>query len=234
MIDTNLNGLDQLIIPQHRAERPEWHTEKGWEKIRHKSMKDNIGSKDVVYYVGAEEGEFPALCAKWGASVYMFEPNPKVWPNIKAIWQANKLPLAFCFTGFASNETTAELWNQNTKDNWPRYADNEVIGNHGFKELYQEADNYPQYRLDDVYSYYGSKPTVLTMDVEGSEFEVLKGAEKTIIECKPKIWLSLHPEFLFDQWNVYGREVRDWIIDRGYNEQLLDYQHEVHFLYTAN
>jgi hypothetical protein len=141
--------------------------------------------------------------------------------------------LGFCFAGFASNDTTAELWNQNTKDNWPRYAEDEVIGNHGFKELYLEAQNYPQYKLDDVYAYYGTAPTVITMDVEGSEFEVLKGAEKTILQHKPKIWLSLHPEFLYAQWNVYGREVRDWIIDRGYKETLLAYDHEVHLYYEG-
>ena len=29
-------------------------------------MHNNIGKGDVVYYVGAEEGEMPALCQMWG------------------------------------------------------------------------------------------------------------------------------------------------------------------------
>jgi len=76
-------------------------------------------------------------------------------------------------------------------------------------------------------------PTTLVMDVEGSEFEVLKGAEQTLRTDKPKIYLSLHPEFIFDQWGVYSREVRDWIIKLGYKETLIDYQHEVHLYYEA-
>jgi uncharacterized membrane protein YkgB len=72
---TELNQLDYLILPEHRAARPEWRSERGWEKARHQSMKQHIGATDVVYYIGAELGEFPALCAKWGAALVLIEPN---------------------------------------------------------------------------------------------------------------------------------------------------------------
>lgn len=229
MVKANLNGLDELIIPKHRADRDAWYTEKGWEKQRHKSMKEHIGEGDVVYYVGAEEGEFPALCSKWGADVVMFEPNPLVWSNIKAIWDANKLkkPLAF-YAGFASNKTTHQIDKTVTFED---IATKEVIGNHGFKELYLEADNYPQIQIDTVVNAKYKPPTVITMDVEGSEYQVLLGAEETIKKFKPKIWLSLHAEFVFYQWGMYSREIRDWIIDKGYEETFLEWEHEAHFLY---
>jgi hypothetical protein len=96
MVEALLNGSYRIILPKHRADRPEWYTEKGWERARLAALKEAIQTKyfydPTIYYVGAEEGEMPALCQMWGAKVVMFEPNPLVWPNIRAVWEANQLP----------------------------------------------------------------------------------------------------------------------------------------------
>lgn len=234
MKKVKINGQFDIILPNHRADRPEWFTKEGWEKKRLASMHENIGEGDTVFYVGSEEGEMPALCQMWGAQVAMFEPNPKVWPNSRVIWEANKLdnPLA-CFVGFASNKTA--LKGEPIHINmFPKCAEGKVIGNHGFKELAYEADNFPQITIDDFVSELGITPTALSIDVEGSEFEVLKGAEWALKEYHPKIWLSLHPEFMFRMFGHYQFDLRRWIKDLGYKETLLDYQHEVHLLYEEN
>lgn len=230
MVKTVLNGEFEIIIPKHRADRPDWYQPSGWEKPRLKDMHERIGPGDVVYYVGAEEGEFPALCQMWGAEVYLFEPNPKVWPNIKAIWEANGLSDPVSFSGFASNETA--LLGQEVRTGFPPCADEEIIGAHGFKELYQEAENYPQVRLDDVCGQMGHQPpTVISFDVEGSEWQVLRGAEQTLREHHPTLFASIHPEFLFHQWGEYSRDLRNWIIGLGYRETYIDYAHELHTRY---
>jgi hypothetical protein len=69
------------------------------------------------------------------------------------------------------------------------------------------------------------------LDVEGSEWRVLEGAERALREHKPKIWLSGHPEFMLQQWNESLYNLRQWIKGLGYQETLLDYQHEVHLFY---
>ena len=69
MVKTVLNGLFEITLPKHRADRPEWYTENGWEKKRLMSMYNNIFDNDVMYYVGGEEGEMVALCQMWGAEV---------------------------------------------------------------------------------------------------------------------------------------------------------------------
>jgi FkbM family methyltransferase len=192
---------------------------------------------DTIFYVGSEEGEMPALCQMWGAEVVMFEPNDKVWPNTKVIWDANKLdpPLA-CFSGFASNRTSSKA--PLILGGFPESANGEVIHDHGFKEVEDQEvmpeDHWayiPEIKIDDLVEQQGIIPTALTMDVEGSEWEVLQGAEQTLRKYKPKIWLSLHPEFLFRKHEKYSYEVRRWLIDMGYTEELLDYQHEVHLFY---
>ena len=82
MIKATLNGEWEMFLPKHRADRPEWYTDKGWEKLRLKSMHEGLGEGDVMYYVGAEEGEMAALCQMWGAEVVLFEPNPKIHTSL--------------------------------------------------------------------------------------------------------------------------------------------------------
>lgn len=246
MVKTKLNGKYELYLPEHRANREEWHNEKGWEKARLDSMHQHIGKGDVVYYVGAELGEMAALCQTWGAEVVMFEPNYSAWPSIYQTWKANKLkkPLA-CYAGFASNvhqpiPPNADWalmkrgdWNVQ-EDGFPKFAHGEIVEAHGFSELYLEADGLPQYRIDDLVAEGLKPPTVITFDCEGSDWEVLKGAQKTLKTYHPKIWASIHPEFMFHQFNEYSGDFRNWIKDHGYNETYLDYQHELHMYYEPN
>ena len=232
MIECVLNGKYKIILPKHRADRPEWYTEQGWEKKRLDSMHENIDSKDTVFYVGSEEGEMPALCQMWGAKVFMFEPNPKVIPNTKAIWEANRLTLpSGFFVGFAAN-VTDQKGAPAYLDQFPPCADGPIISDHGFKELAYEADSVPTVKIDDLVSATGLIPTVITTDCEGSDWEVLKGAEQTIRKYHPKLWISWHPEFMFNMFNAYTGDARNWVRSLGYRETLLDYQHEVHMLYT--
>lgn len=244
MVKAKLNGEFDLILPKHRADRPDWYTETGWEKKRLQSMHQNIGAGDVVYYVGTELGEMAALCSKWGADLVLFEPNHSAWPVIKATWDANKLkPPIYCFAGFASNTTQLQppkpdmaLWDGEgwklDENGWPKYAQGEIVEAHGFSELSTEYDGLPQTKIDDlVYDGGLEPPTVLTFDCEGSDWEVLKGAERTIRDFKPKIWASIHPEFMVLQYGQYSRDFRNWIVDMGYKETVLAYDHELHCYY---
>lgn len=219
---TKINGNWDILLPEHRANRKEWTSKKGWERARLDSMHENIKDGEIIFYIGAEEGDMAALCALWGAYVVLFEPNLKVWPNIKAIWDANKLEKPMSFVGFASNNTTSKM----VIDGFPQYAgNNDIIKNHGFMEL--RNHNAPEIKIDDV----DLPLDHITIDVEGSEWEVLRGAEKTLRKYHPKIWLSGHPEFMYEYYKEYFYDLRRWIKDFGYKETLLDYQHEVHLYY---
>lgn len=234
MIPVKINGQWDIILPRHRAERPEWFTKQGWEKARLQSLHDVIGAKHsydpTVYYVGSEEAEMPALCQMWGSKVILFEPNPKVWSNAKAIWDANLLDEPITFQGFCSNETRIIDIPNGLQHGFPRCADDEIIAAHGFKELDKEAANYNQIKIDDISHIHN--PDILAIDVEGSEGHVLRGAEQTLRKLRPRIYLSLHPEFMIMQYGEHAAELRKWIMDLGYKEILLDFAlHETHLLY---
>lgn len=239
-----INGKWYITIPKHRADRAEWYTKKGWERARLDSMHEHIKKGDYIFYVGAEEGEMAALCQMWGAEVFLIEPNPKVWPNIRAIWQANKLkdPKG-SFAGFASDmnrialtPVTKNSEYDNTRT-WPECAYDEVIGNHGFKELDKEADSFHQMTIDEIVRVSAlsgevTPPTGISIDVEGAEWRVLRGATNTLKQFKPKLWVSGHPEFMLTGYGTYLRDMREWLKSEfGYEETLLDYDHEAHLLY---
>lgn len=228
MKNVKVNGKWDILLPDHRAARPEWHTEKGWERKRLDHMSENIGDGDVVYYIGAEEGEMPALCQMWGAEVVLFEPNHKVWPNIKAIWEANKLDAPWIWKGFASDKDSGLALHQNFGG-----VKGEIITDHGFMELRNR--NAPEIKIDtlnDMLSYDpGIKITAISLDVEGSEWHVLRGAEKTLRELHPKIYLSGHDRIMKDHWGTKLDDLRKWIIGLGYEETLIEDSHETHLYY---
>lgn len=233
MVKCIINGQWEIMLPEHRANRQEWYTPEGWEKKRLQAMYEHIDKGDIVYYVGAEEGDMAALCQIWGGKLVLFEPNRKVVPNIKAIWDANKLEYPLYYAGFAGRNSSL-----NYKEGIVDFETitGEVIANHGFKELHEPFDEkgeIPQVSISRlVRSESFPYPSVVSIDVEGSEFEVLRGMEAFMRSDKrPVIFLSLHPEFMFRIYGEYQYDLRNWIKDMGYKETLLDYQHEVHLMY---
>lgn len=230
MIRTTINGSYDIVLPPGLAKRYEAFDERGWEKARMQALTAAIrglGPGCTVYYVGAEMGELAAICQMHGAHMYLFEPNPVAWQSIEAIWAGNQLETPHCFSGFVSN--TTDLKGAQLLKQFPRFG--EIIGEHGFKELHLEAANYPQIRIDDAVAAGAHPPDIITCDVEGSEFQVLRGAQDTIDRFKPLLFPSIHPEMLALFWGEWSRELRDWIIRRGYQETWLANDHEMHMMY---
>ena len=240
MKETIINGKYKLILPDHRADRPEWDIKRGgWEVERIDAMLSILKKGDLVLDVGTEEGDISALLAQKSENIVMFEPNPRVWSNIKAIWEANKLknPIA-CWVGFAANQNDYK-GDFNVKPfEFPECANGPLISDHGFKELSKEYDVVPQIKIDTlmtmVYAVREQPVKLITIDVEGSEFEVLKGAEETLRDDHPNVFVSVHPEFMFAQFGNYTAELTNFMKDRGYSFEILAFDHEYHFWFKYN
>lgn len=222
-----INGKWEIILPDFRADRPEWPW---WEMERLQSMYETTKPGDVVYYVGAESGDMAGLLSMWGADLVLFEPNEKAWPQIKAVWDANnlKLPLG-TFLGFASDKNSnLDKSNMYERGVWPDCVNGPIVPDHGFKELKDPAD-IAQLKIDDACE---TPPDMISLDVEGAEGRVLRGAEQTLRKYHPKIYLSLHHEFLHQGYGELHFDLCNWIKSLGYKETILGNQpHEAHILY---
>jgi FkbM family methyltransferase len=257
MREVVLNGRWPLILPEHRAARPEWST--GWEVERLASMHANLRPGMTVVDVGTEEGDISALIASWVSAieigimrdvvleptatgfgeplggVILVEPNPRVWPNVKAIWEANDLPAPLeAFVGFCGDEL--RLHNQGRSHNnhrgiegrWPACADGDVIGDHGFCNLSERPD-IDSITLDALAG--SRRVDAITMDTEGSELLVLRGAEETLRTDRPIVWVSVHPEFSVDMYDLTREDLLRHMRTLDYRCEQLAIDHEEHWLF---
>jgi len=72
---------------------------------------------------------------------------------------------------------------------------------------------------------------VITIDVEGSELEVLRGAEQTLRALRPIVFVSVHPEFMRERW---GQTPDDLLVQMemwDYIPTYLGYDHEQHWIF---
>lgn len=242
MIPTLINGRWELILPEHRAARPQWKIENGgWEPERLAAMAEVIGPGHVVYDIGAEEGDFPALWASWGADVVLVEPNPRVWPNIRVIFESNNIidKVRTCFVGFAGDferpyteEFLAEHIGLEGESFWPRCAYGPIIGDHGFLVLPERPD-VSVTTIDSLSNKYGP-PTDITIDVEGAELTVLRGAKETLKNHRPMVFVSVHIDIpgIDEKYPDDTREkLDDYMKSLNYAGTHLATDHEVHMLY---
>lgn len=217
-----------LILPEHRAQRPEWPH---WERERLDAMHKAIRPTDTVAYIGVEEGDLAGLVATWCARIHLFEPNDRVWPNVRAIWEANGLPApAGCWSGFAGNHTELLTAAWPPTNSWPASAYGPVIGDHGFCQLNERPD-LPSIRLDDYADGTGDPPDVITMDVEGSELHVLQGTRWLLQERRPVVFVSVHPESMVAHYGAYQNELNKFMADLGYEGRFLAHDHEQHWVF---
>jgi FkbM family methyltransferase len=223
-----MNGRWMLTLPEHRQRQ--WEHE--WEAERLDSMHAVLGPGDVMYDCGAEEGDLPALWASWGASVVLIEPGRRVWANMKAIWDANNLPAPLAtFPGFAADtERQPEDAEGLTVGGWPACADGPVIDNHGFANVWERPD-IAATTIDSLTQLI-TPPTAITVDVEGAELRVMRGAEQTLRTHRPIVWISVHPQFMLDTLGDRASDLYRFMAELGYTVTTLAEDHENHVMFA--
>jgi len=230
-----INERWPIWLPPHRAARPEWPW---WEKERLAAMHDTIEDGMVVWDIGAEEGDLPALYATWGADLCLVEPNPLVWPNIRYIFNQNHLDLPRWFVGLCSDKVDldpAELDFDpgSARDGWPLVAHGPIIGDHGFRHIFDGQPTTPTTTIDRLREGWPA-PDVVTMDVEGGEFHVLRGASKVLAEDRPVVFVSIHPQFMKQMYGESDLALHAWMTGYDYTAAFLGADHEQHWRYDPH
>jgi FkbM family methyltransferase len=221
-----------LLVHTHRARQPNFSFDQ-WEKNYLTALLGSLNPGDVVFDVGAEEFEFTALVAKIvGASnVHAAEPAAQVWPNGKALWEANGLGLpGGTFRGFISDKPRGlPIVNLNA---WPAEATGPIALQGGFC-VENERFDIPVLTVDQYCVTANIKPNVLMIDVEGCEARVLRGAVKTLSDCKPAVFLELHNDGLLAHYGTTKQELFDFMASVGYKGVLLPHDHSEHWKWTG-
>lgn len=213
MIPSRINGRWDIVLPEDRhifhRDRPAWEAE------RLASMYERLEEGMTVFDVGAESGDFTTLYKMWvgeKGEVIPFEPSIPYWPSIRQTFEANGFTApSHTFAGFASHLTDLRppkaTGNPGIFEGWPpEYSVGAITPEFGFRHLAQDAPRTPQITLDDFVRGTAIRPSALMLDIEGAEWNALSGANFILDELMPLVWVSIHPETL---WNWYGKKPED-------------------------
>lgn len=201
---------------------------KFWEKERMATMYAAIRPTDVILDIGTCNGDMSAVFAKWvpRGEIILVEPSPDFWPIIRATFEANNLTNFKCYEVLVSNETL-EIDNGTERGAWPESSNDEVKLETGFAHL-NEKPKIPVMKIDDMKL---NHVDVITMDIEGSEYEALQGAQEIIMRDKPILFISVHPEFM---WREHHHSPDDLLVMLklwGYEGTYLAFDHEQHWMF---
>ena len=224
----------RLMLPIPLAE---WDVFDYWERERFDSMEQHLKQGDVLFDIGTEQGWCNLIYAQFVGpeNMVLIEPTPEFWPNIKETWLKNfprKLPKAY-YDGLFSAETTDKRKNVNF-GSWPQAAYGDLIDRNSYKYIHEHGDVVPQITIDEYVRRSKVVPTALTMDTEGSELIILRGAAKTLKAHHPKVWVSIHPEMSVEWYNTTKDDLLKFMEKLGYEAEHLATDHEEHWYFYAS
>lgn len=148
--------------------------------------------------IGGNIGWNALMYSEFGP-VHTFEPlfHPLITRNVER--NVTKHPIVVHPYGLSDAHGSAEIYLPKRDGPWCNYGGTSLMQSHQHSDI---KHNIQLERLDDVY---GGQPSVLKIDVEGHEFEVIKGAEQTIRRWRPAMYVEIFgfdaspiPSFLKD------------------------------------
>jgi FkbM family methyltransferase len=194
-------GIDRIIYERGMYEMGTMHF-----------IQENLSAGDTFLDAGANIGVMSLVAAtKVGSTgrVLAFEPHPKT----RAILEKNKGLNGFDqidiqALGLGSGKSKGTLFNENKNRGGASlmgYAENDV---HGAEIQIVSLDEITdQLKLD--------KLDLVKIDIEGWEFEMLRGAEATLVRFRPTIIVEIDLQRKLEGGTV--REMVDYLVDLGYD-----------------
>jgi FkbM family methyltransferase len=207
-----------------------------WEVERFLSMEKHLKQTDVLFDIGTENAWQTMVYGKFvnPVNIVLIEPSEEYWPNIKTLWRKNFTnlePLA-CYAGLFSNKTTSKV--TLPKHAFPLESDGNLTTLMTYKYIHEHGNEVAQIKIDDYVKETGITPTALTMDTEGAELPILKGATKTLKANDLKVWVSVHPELGKKNYNYTKKDLMTFMKKCGYSGEFLATDHEEHWYFTKD
>jgi FkbM family methyltransferase len=150
---------------------------------------------EVFYDVGAFRGAYSVISKlklQENISAHAFEPIAKNVEAMRRICVLNRFEDCKIVPLAVGNGTllTGRLSEQDV-----------VMFRLGDDEASPAEIEFPAISLDEYIAQGAPPPTLIKIDVEGFELEVLRGACECLAKHHPRLWLEIHPKFLEAQNN---------------------------------
>lgn len=219
----------ELTLPRPLAD---WDVWSYWERERVHSMQQHLKPGMTLFDVGTEQGWCNLVYASMVGpeNMVLIEPTKEFWPNIRATWEHNyDAPPRACYDGLLSDKSTEDL--STFFGGWPIGSGGPLIDRNKYQYIHEHSDDVPEMRLDDLVEHSGVVPQALTIDVEGAELLVFKGAAETLRQHRPLVWCSVHPDLGERDYGVTPDQVHDFMASFGYTGTHLGTDHEQHWYY---
>jgi FkbM family methyltransferase len=158
---------------------------------------DACAGKGCFFDVGAHIGYYSLPASRKlapGGKVYAFEPDSSNFRTLNRHVGYNgigNIETVNAVVGGDSRQSIEFFEHIDQGSPFGGVTVNRKIPKSAFRAVHK-----PQISIDDFCSERGIAPDVVKIDVEGGEWAVLKGAERTFRTHSPLIFLSLHPAHL--------------------------------------
>jgi FkbM family methyltransferase len=215
------------------------HKKETYEPIRFESIRKHLSRGSVVYDIGAYDGITSVLLADivGPTNVAIVEPAETNWGTIRAYWNAQgfEAPKA-TYVGFLGSEDKPASRPDKLiyLSSFPPESSAFLVSQYEEYSRFQsiQAPGGRSFLMLDTFSQIAGAPNALTIDVEGAEGCVLRGAERTLRQYRPKVWVSVHPKLMKEQFNQDPESLRKFMSDLGYHESLLLTDQEEHWFFN--
>lgn len=161
---------------------------------------------DVVIEVGANIGALTVPLSRRCKEVFAFEPQPQNYELLCTNLSTNGIHNV-SFYPYA-------IGSENAAVNIPSIVELDeahgVIGDYGGFEVGSGKFVVEQRTLDSLKAMFGPKVSFIKMDCEGSELEVLKGAEQMIKRDWPLLYME-------NDRKEKSAALLEWLVDHGYH-----------------
>jgi FkbM family methyltransferase len=223
----------ELILPRPLAD---WDVYDYWERARTESIASTLQRGDVLYDVGAEHGWLSLVYAQTvgPGRMVLVEPSTALWPNIRATWLRNfgvpPLAVAHCLLDADGDGDLPPAYLATDGDGgWPDAVSGPLAGRTVYTYLHDNPQGVPTVSLDTLTRLVGRPPAGVTIDVEGAELCVLQGATQTLLEHRPHVWVSIHPDLMARDYGANDTDLHTYMADLGYASDHLGTDHEQHW-----
>jgi FkbM family methyltransferase len=186
------------------------YTRKEYDQTRF--LIENIDTDGTFYDIGGYHG-YHAILGSLGGKVYVFEPDPE---NIDFIEENMEL----------NSEQDIELvkkpvWNEETEIEMD-------LGKKGKSRASKNGEITKQTIYLDQFAENNRSPDIIKIDVEGAEYQVLKGAEKVLDKHRPIIILEAHIGERLQELGGSMEKIESLLEEKDYNIDKKQRSGEIH------